>query len=380
MVNIGVSSPTRRAERGERESAAPATPIPSATEAVWQALQTAAGAVAHDWRSAEASVDSDVAVTTTVQQLCAAVRIAVDGEDPDIGNLPSYPSARRLFTALRSRFLDEILAFTPCPASMASALTVLRAMERVDDAIERDPSQRFGHKLSGPRAAEVLVAVAHDMRSPLASILLLVDTMRRSDSGPVSAQQARQLLLVYSAAFGLSTLTHDLMDIVRGGEGLLNASAIPFSLQECLYAVRDIVQPIAEEKKLVVEISPAKVDYRSGHPAALTRVLLNLTTNALKFTEVGSVQVAATEVSRTRVEFTVRDTGRGIPADVVETLFDAVRGRGQTGQFIFSSAGLGLSICQKLIASMGGTLQVQSAPGTGTCFSFQLDIPPVQRI
>ena len=122
------------------------------------------------------------------------------------------------------------------------------------------------------------------------------------------------------------------------------------------------------------------VDIRVGYPAALNRVLLNLTTNALKFTNVGTVRVAGVAKPRNRVEFSVSDTGRGIPPQVVATLFDAFRRRVKPGEYAFSSAGLGLSICRKLVDSMRGELAVQTELEQGTTFSFSLELPPSSKI
>ncbi len=118
---------------------------------------------------------------------------------------------------------------------------------------------------------------------------------------------------------------------------------------------------------------------RIGYPAALNRVLLNLTTNALKFTAEGGVEVTATPRSRTRVEFSVRDTGRGIPDQVIGTLFDAFRRRVKPGEYVFSSAGLGLSICQKLVTAMKGELKVETALEKGTRFHFEIDLPQITK-
>jgi signal transduction histidine kinase len=144
-------------------------------------------------------------------------------------------------------------------------------------------------------------------------------------------------------------------------------------------SVAGIVQPIAEEKGLVVTLIPPPSDARIGQPAVLNRVLLNLTTNALKFTVKGGVEVAATQRSRTRLEFSVHDTGRGIPPSVMDTLFDAFRRRPKPGEYTFSSAGLGLAICQKLVASLGGDLAVDTSDA-GTRFHFELDLPIASRM
>jgi signal transduction histidine kinase len=139
--------------------------------------------------------------------------------------------------------------------------------------------------------------------------------------------------------------------------------------------VRDIVQPIAEEKSLTVRLSLPESDFRIGHPVALSRVLLNLTTNALKFTAEGFVEVTARETEARAVEFSVRDTGRGIPPQSMATLYEPFRRRQKPGEYAFSGSGLGLSICRKLVEAMGSTLEVETAPGYGTRFYFILDLP-----
>jgi len=132
---------------------------------------------------------------------------------------------------------------------------------------------------------------------------------------------------------------------------------------------------MAEEKQLALRVVPPAMDQRLGHPIALSRVLLNLTTNALKFTDQGYVEIQAQELDATRIEFAVRDSGRGIDPATLSTLFDAMRkvsGRGR----LFSQTGLGLSICRKLVEAMGSELKVETRVAWGTRFSFVLELPP----
>ena len=170
-----------------------------------------------------------------------------------------------------------------------------------------------------------------------------------------------------------------MIELAKGGDRLVDLHPIPFAVSDIMRSVRDIVLPIAEEKGLALQFTPPEGDVRTGYPAALNRVLLNLTTNALKFTAEGGVDVTATPRSRTRVEFSVRDTGRGIPEQVMGTLFDAFRRRVKPGEYVFSSAGLGLSICQKLISAMKGELKVETALEKGTRFYFEIDLPLVTK-
>jgi signal transduction histidine kinase len=255
---------------------------------------------------------------------------------------------------------------------------VLEALERVQQRIEEGISQRFRNRLAGPGALELLAEVAHDMRSPLTAILMLVESMRRGERLPAALE--RRLGLVYGAAFGLSTLAENLFDVARGADLVVEPQPIPFSIKEKMQAVRDIVLPIAEEKGLLVEFQLRGADCRIGHSHAIQRVLLNLATNALKFTTRGFVRLAATDVGRSRVLFEVRDSGPGIEPRMLESICSAFRPMMHLGRVSFSTPGLGLSIAQKLVAVMGGTLQVQSEVGKGSCFFFELDLPiPADR-
>ena len=108
-------------------------------------------------------------------------------------------------------------------------------------------------------------------------------------------------------------------------------------------------------------------------------MLLNLTTNALKFSSEGYVEVKVAEVGGDIVECSVRDTGRGVPAAAMPTLFEPFRRRQKPGDYAFSGSGLGLSICRKLVEAMGAELTVKTVQAEGTCFSFRLVLPAVIR-
>jgi len=257
---------------------------------------------------------------------------------------------------------------------------LLLAMERVREAIANRAAHQLVSQLGGSAALDLLAEVAHDMHSPLASILVLADTLQREESGPLTEMQRRQLGLISTAALGLSSVGSDIIDLTRS-HLLLEPKPIPFSVASVLESVADIVRPIAEVKRLAVRLEPPHFDERVGHPVALRRVLLNLTTNALKFTEHGFVEIGALEASPGRVEFAVRDSGRGIDPEMMPTLFDSVRdaprGYDQRAGKMFSTTGLGLAICRKLAEGMGSRLKVETQPGRGTRFYFELDLPEI---
>ncbi len=256
-------------------------------------------------------------------------------------------------------------------------LDLLGGLEEVRAAIEPDWGQFFASRLAGPGGLELVVELAHDLRSPLTSILFLAETLKRGQSGDINDVQRRQLRLIYSAALGLSTLASDALELAREGDRLVDQESAPFSVTEIFHSVRDIVRPMAEEKGLSIRLLPPDTDHRLGHPIALSRVLLNLTTNALKFTEEGFVELVAQARGLGGLEFSVRDTGHGINAEALPSLYQPFRrSRSHRGGYCFSGTGLGLAICRRLVEAMGGQLEVESRPSWGTRFHFALELPP----
>lgn len=309
-----------------------------------------------------------------LRDISNAVRSSLVEGGADCPALPRSILARAELALLRTR-LTSILDHWPTPVDAQQVIRLFAALERVSNALELDWSQQFAGRLSGHDGLELVVEVAHDLRSPLTSILFLAETLQRGRSGPLTQVQERQLGLIYSAAFGLSTVASDVIELARGGDRLVDLEPIPFSINDIFESVRDIVLPIAEEKGLSVNLSPPDADFRVGHPVALSRVLLNLTTNALKFTNEGFVEVRGTNMGGDRIEFAVRDTGRGIPPQHMATLYEPFRRRQRQAEYAFSGSGLGLSICRKLVEAMHSAMEVETESGKGTRFYFTLDLP-----
>lgn len=351
-----------------------------ASSAVWRALTAAASDVCAEWPHREHGATSPPDVRSSITALTENVRQALHGDTIAIVALPNFVPVRRALELLRRSFLERSETLEVQTAGEASVLDVIKAMERVQHAIDQDAAHRFAARLSGQDAQQLVVEMAHDMRSPLGSILILAERLRYGGGGTLTANQERQLGLVYSAAFGLSALAGDVIELARGGTTLMDQPAMPFLVSDVLQSIMDILRPMAEEKRLTVRCVGPEGDLRVGYQAALNRVLLNLATNAIKFTNVGSVDVVCRQLDRSRVEFSVKDTGRGIPPHVMSNLFEAFRQRQITGDYAFSSAGLGLSICKKLIAAMGGELGVDTELEKGTRFHFVLDLPQGSRL
>jgi signal transduction histidine kinase len=228
--------------------------------------------------------------------------------------------------------------------------------------------------LGGANALDLVIEMAHDLRSPLSAILFLSEALQRGESGEVNPTQKSQLGLIYSAALCLCSTASDVLEMARGGTRLLDPAPVPFSLGDVRNWVRDLVLPMAEQRGVELELSTPEPDRRMGHPRALSRVLLNLATNALKATEHGSVRLTGLPNGNGWVRFTVEDTGPGMDEATVRTLFQPWRKR-TAYRSQFSGTGLGLTICRRLVTAMGSSIQVESAPGRGTRFWFDLPLP-----
>ncbi|MDQ8163545.1 MAG: HAMP domain-containing sensor histidine kinase [Gemmatimonadota bacterium] len=260
------------------------------------------------------------------------------------------------------------------PESIAALVAQGAASLRLPELPALSPTPDAAPALGAEDALELLVGVTHDMRSPLSSILVLLERLRTGQAGPVTPAQERQLGLLYSAAFGLAAMSNDALDFARGTARLAAADPVPFSIGDLLRSVRQLVQPIAEEKGLVLRCSGPAGDRRIGQPAVLHRVLVNLVTNALKYTNNGTVTVTAEATGDTAVRFQVDDTGRGMPEAVLASL-SLASWSGPLAEGRFSGAGLGIGICRRLLADLGSSLSADALTPVGTRVQFTLDLP-----
>jgi len=344
------------------------------------AITAAARRVARRWRDQASAGAAGLppSYNEQVEGLVAALALAVDQQRPEyVTQLLPRPDARlgcRLVEMLQTELLATWSDADP-PPTPAAMLGTLNALQLVRQAIERHDGQQLAAQLSGVQGLELFIEVIHDLRSPLTSILFLAETLQREQSGAVNDVQHRQLGLIYSAALGLSSIVSDAIELARGGSELADGDATPFSITELVDSVRAIVRPLAEEKSLAVRLVIPEVDRRVGHPVALSRVLLNLTTNALKFTDRGLVEIACDDRGDGRVVISVQDTGPGINPTEIATLFQPFRrARGRPG-YCFSGTGLGLAITRRLVEALGSSLQFETRAGWGTRFFFELQLP-----
>jgi PAS domain S-box-containing protein len=222
--------------------------------------------------------------------------------------------------------------------------------------------------------SDFLAFMSHEVRTPLHGVMgtlaLLLDT----------ALDAEQRAYAETAQRCGATLLHtvnELLDLSRIEAGKLGIHADPFSLADIVKDVLDLLAPAAAEKG--IELS-ASLDHLLpgqliGDPSRIRQVLINLTDNAVKFTHRGSVELRIAALPDGHVGFAVTDTGIGIPPKLRASLFTRFAQADPGGEQIGS--GLGLAICKRLVALMGGQIAVDSTPGRGSTFFFDLPLAHV---
>jgi signal transduction histidine kinase len=343
------------------------------TIGVWAAFDRAVERTKEAFSSAVSPDD----LNQFLESVSDSVRCAVIGVDPRPDAPAPSISASQVLESVRRSFVDEVHAEDAGDARQA--IHILSALGRVQCLLDIAVPEQTPDLLAGRDAAGLLIEIAHDMRSPLAAILFLLDMLRSERCGAVTPLQQQQLRLIYGASLGMMQLACDMIDSVRGAERLVGERPSEFSIRQTLESVRDIVRPMAEEKGVEVGVVLPSDDIRVGLSAVLNRILLNLTSNAIKFTSDGIVTLAATQVSPTVVDFSVQDSGREIPPEVMEQLFRPFRRSDARRTRTFSSAGLGLSICHKLVLALGSELRVTTSSNKGTRFHFLIDLPIAGR-
>lgn len=216
-----------------------------------------------------------------------------------------------------------------------------------------------------------LANMSHDLRTPLNAIGGYVDLLELGIHGPMTTEQMDALARVKRSARHLLSLINDVLNFAKAETGQLDLRIAPTSIPSALASLEELVLLQARTKQLSFETCDC--DYTVlADPDKLQQVLLNLATNAIKFTESGGVTVRCAATAST-VSVTIADTGRGIPADQLERVFEPFVQVGRSLTNVnHDGVGLGLAISRDLARAMGGDISVTSDVGKGSAFTVTL--------
>jgi CheY-like chemotaxis protein/nitrogen-specific signal transduction histidine kinase len=255
------------------------------------------------------------------------------------------------------------------------------------EAVNRELAAARDQALEASRSkSQFLANMSHEIRTPMNGVLASTELVL--DTG-LTSEQRELISACHVSGQQLLAILNDILDLSRCESGKLVLEQVPFDLHSEVTGAMKLYNVIAQQKGVALNLwwSEAAPEWVRGDPTRLRQVLGNLMSNALKFTDDGSVSLSVSRDSdnsaRARMRFIVEDTGIGIPAETLPNLFSPfVQGDGSTTRR-YGGTGLGLAICKQLVVLMGGSIEVHSEPGKGSRFVVQVEFEradPVQKV
>jgi signal transduction histidine kinase len=211
--------------------------------------------------------------------------------------------------------------------------------------------------------------MSHEFRTPLGSILSITGLLSDELDGPLSPEQHKQVAFVSVAARELSDMVDDLLDLAKIEAGRITISPAWFDMFDLFAALRGMFRPIVDASAVdLIFEEPVGLPRLYTDDKKLGQILRNFIANSLKFTTRGEVRVSARLEGSDRVRFAVSDTGIGIAPALHGALFEDFSQVDSPLQKRLRGTGLGLSLCKRFAALLGGEVGVQSTPGKGSTF------------
>jgi PAS domain S-box-containing protein len=226
--------------------------------------------------------------------------------------------------------------------------------------------------------ADLLAMLSHDIRNPLNALMGVVQLLDRSD---LSAPQRRFVRLLKSSSENMLNLLNHVLELSKAESSSFALVETPFSLRAVIDDVMSTFDAAARAKGVMISasISDSVPPSLNGDPVALRQILANLVGNAVKFTSAGEVTVTVRTkqlaTDGVTLAFAISDTGIGIAPEAIDRIFNEFTQASYETAMRFGGSGLGLTITRRLLGLYGSSVQVRSAPGEGSTFSFDLRLP-----
>lgn len=250
--------------------------------------------------------------------------------------------------------------------------TLVWILDVSDLVLAKEQAESFSRAKS-----DFLARMSHEIRTPMNAILGMTYLFLQN---PLEEWQKRYILKIQEASKGLLGIINDILDFSKIEAGKLSLEVAPFCLSELIENISNVCSPMAEDKRLelLFHITPKLPDYFEGDMLRLSQVLINLLSNAMKFTAHGEVVLRIRESHRQNKSITldveVVDSGIGMTKEQVGRLFQSFEQADVSTTRKYGGTGLGLVICDQLVRMMGGEIHVASELGKGSIFHFSLTL------
>ncbi len=283
----------------------------------------------------------------------------------DIGNVLGAVVVARVITEQKriEKELTEAIVFAELATEIAEVAKnkAEKATEIAEDAVKA--KQQF------------LSNMSHEIRTPMNAIIGFTKVVLKTD---LSVKQKEYLSAIKISGDALIVLINDILDLAKVDAGKMTFEQTPFKMASSLSAMLQLFETKIQEKnlELVKEYDSRIPEVLIGDPVRLHQIILNLVSNAVKFTTKGKITVSVRllheEEEKVIIEFAVKDTGIGISANKIETIFENFQQASSGTSRLYGGTGLGLAIVKQLVESQGGSISVKSKMDEGSTFSFTL--------